>query len=163
MAQMVKNLPAMHEIWVWSLGQEDPPRERFWLPTPVFLSAESHGQRSLVSYGPWYRRVRHDWETNIHSARKYLIALVKNSALFVSEDIFYEWSNLKTIINSILSMLLTPNGTGLSGNIGQSFVIFRSESINKYCPGQLFCKVSSNYTEPDFSSNLREIRCTCSP
>ena len=23
MAQMVKNLPAMHETWVWSLGQED--------------------------------------------------------------------------------------------------------------------------------------------
>ena len=24
MAQMVKNLPAMHETWVRSLGQEDP-------------------------------------------------------------------------------------------------------------------------------------------
>ena len=23
-AQMVKNLPAMQETWVWSLGQEDP-------------------------------------------------------------------------------------------------------------------------------------------
>ena len=23
-AQMVKNLPAMRETWVWSLGQEDP-------------------------------------------------------------------------------------------------------------------------------------------
>ena len=23
-AQMVKNLPAMQEPWVWSLGQEDP-------------------------------------------------------------------------------------------------------------------------------------------
>ena len=26
-AQMVKNLPAMQETWVWSLGWEDPPEE----------------------------------------------------------------------------------------------------------------------------------------
>ena len=24
-----------------------------WLPTPVFLPVESHGQRSLVGYNPW--------------------------------------------------------------------------------------------------------------
>ena len=27
MAQMVKNLPAMQETWVWSLGWEDPLEE----------------------------------------------------------------------------------------------------------------------------------------
>ena len=32
------------------LGREDP--RRAWQPTPVFLSGESHGQRSLVGYGP---------------------------------------------------------------------------------------------------------------
>ena len=47
-AQMVKNLPAMQETWVQSQGQEDP-LEKGWLPTPIFLSEESHGQRSLVS------------------------------------------------------------------------------------------------------------------
>ena len=26
---------------------------RAWLPTPVFLPGESHGQRSLVGYSPW--------------------------------------------------------------------------------------------------------------
>ena len=26
---------------------------RAWKPIPVFLSEESHGQRSLVSYSPW--------------------------------------------------------------------------------------------------------------
>ena len=26
---------------------------RQWQPTPVFLSGESHGQRSLVGYSPW--------------------------------------------------------------------------------------------------------------
>ena len=50
-AQMVKNLPAMQETWVQSLGLEDP-LEREWLPTPIFLPGESHGQRSLAGYSP---------------------------------------------------------------------------------------------------------------
>ena len=29
------------------------PYRREWQPTPVFLSGESHGQRSLVGYSPW--------------------------------------------------------------------------------------------------------------
>ena len=48
-AQMVKSLPAMLEIWVWSLGREDPWRRK-WPPTPVFLLGKSHGQRSLMGY-----------------------------------------------------------------------------------------------------------------
>ena len=39
---MVKNLPVMHET-----------RTREWLPTPVFLPGEFHGQRSLSGYSPW--------------------------------------------------------------------------------------------------------------
>ena len=37
-----------------------------WQPTPVFLTGESHGQRSLVGYSPWgCKRVRHDpWAIN---------------------------------------------------------------------------------------------------
>ena len=53
---MVKNLPAMQETQVQSLGWEDPQ----WLPTLVFWPREFHGQRSLVSYSPWDHRVRHD-------------------------------------------------------------------------------------------------------
>ena len=46
-AQLVKNLPAMQETWVQSLGREDPwRRER--LPTPVFRPGEFHGL-----YSPW--------------------------------------------------------------------------------------------------------------
>ena len=29
------------------------PWRRKWQPTPVFLSGESHGQRSLAGYSPW--------------------------------------------------------------------------------------------------------------
>ena len=52
---VVKNLPAMWEIWVQSLGQEDP-LEKGRQPTPVFLPGESHGQRILVDYSPRGRK-----------------------------------------------------------------------------------------------------------
>ena len=48
---MVKNLPAMCETQVQSLGQEDPLEEEM-APTPVFLPGKSHGQMSLVGYSP---------------------------------------------------------------------------------------------------------------
>ena len=51
-AQMAKNLPAMWETQVQSLGQEDPLEKDMQL-TPVFLSGEFRGQRSLVGYSPW--------------------------------------------------------------------------------------------------------------
>ena len=48
-AQMAKHLPTMQETrfdpWV-----EKIPWRRKWQPTPVFLSGESHGQRSLAGY-----------------------------------------------------------------------------------------------------------------
>ena len=46
-AQLVKNLPAMQETWVRSLGWEDP-LEKERLPTPVFWPREFHGL-----YSPW--------------------------------------------------------------------------------------------------------------
>ena len=49
---MVKNLPALQETCVRSLGQEDP-LEKEWLPVPVFWPGEFYGQRSLVGYSPW--------------------------------------------------------------------------------------------------------------
>ena len=52
MAQTVKNLPAMQETQVRSLGQEDP-LEKGSLPTPVFLPGEFHGQRSPAGYSLW--------------------------------------------------------------------------------------------------------------
>ena len=62
--QMVKNLPAMQETWVWSLVWEKSPEGKS--PTPVFLPEEFQGQKSLEGYSPWGRRVRHDWVTSTH-------------------------------------------------------------------------------------------------
>ena len=50
-AQMVKNLPEMQEIWVRFLVGKIPWR-REWLATPAFLAGKFHGQRSLVGYSP---------------------------------------------------------------------------------------------------------------
>ena len=50
MFQIVKNLPAMQETQVRSLGQEDPLEKE--MATPVFLPGEFLGQRSLVGYSP---------------------------------------------------------------------------------------------------------------
>ena len=54
-AQMIKNLPAMQETWVRSLGQEDP-LEKGTAITPVFLPGESHAWRSLTGYSLWSRK-----------------------------------------------------------------------------------------------------------
>ena len=43
------------------------PWIREWLPTPVFLPGEFHGQRSQVGYSWWGCRVGHDWATNTHT------------------------------------------------------------------------------------------------
>ena len=54
----VKKPPAMQEMQVQFLGQEDP-QSRTWHPTPVFLPGKSHGQRTLAGYSPWGCRVGH--------------------------------------------------------------------------------------------------------
>ena len=57
----IKNPPAnAGDIRGLIPGSGKIPWRRAWQPTPVFLSGESHGQRSLAGYSPWGRRVRHD-------------------------------------------------------------------------------------------------------
>ena len=59
MALVIKHLPASAGdirdmgliTWVGKI-----PQRRKWQPTPVLLSGESHGQRSLVRYSPWSRK-----------------------------------------------------------------------------------------------------------
>ena len=58
-AQTVKHLPEIQETWVLSWSWEDSRRME-WLPTPVFLPGEFHGQRSLVGYPMGSQGVRHD-------------------------------------------------------------------------------------------------------
>ena len=63
-AQMAKNLPAMQETQVWSLGWEDPLEKRLATHSSILawriLWTEEFG--GLPSMG--FQRVRHDWVTN---------------------------------------------------------------------------------------------------
>ena len=55
-ALVVKNLPAnAGDIRGVGLipGSGKIPRWRAWQFTPIFLTREAHGQRSLVGYSPW--------------------------------------------------------------------------------------------------------------
>ena len=49
---VIKNPPAMQEMWVRPLGRKSPWRRR-WQPIPVFLPGRSRGQRSLAGCSPW--------------------------------------------------------------------------------------------------------------
>ena len=44
------------ERHVFNPGVRKIPWRRAWQPTPVFLPGESHGQKSLVGYGPKDRK-----------------------------------------------------------------------------------------------------------
>ena len=52
-APWVKNLLAMEETWVRSLGWEDPPGEGKGYPLQYSGPREFHGQISLAGYSPW--------------------------------------------------------------------------------------------------------------
>ena len=56
MAQKVKNLSAMQETWVRSLGQEDPLEKRMVNPLQFSCLEKPHRQRSLAGYSPWGHR-----------------------------------------------------------------------------------------------------------
>ena len=73
-AQTVKNLPAVQETWVWSLGQEDPLEKE----TPVFLPGEFYGQKSLVGYSPWSHKESDmaDHASLTHSTTTELLAYI---------------------------------------------------------------------------------------
>ena len=56
MIQVVKNPPAKQEMWVRSLGQEDPLEKEISTHSSI-LAGKSHGQRSLMGYSLWGRKV----------------------------------------------------------------------------------------------------------
>ena len=66
--QTVKNPPAMQEIWVWSLGWEDPLKEGMATLSSIHAwripwTEEPGGIQFMGS-----QRVRHDWATKPSAA-----------------------------------------------------------------------------------------------
>ena len=60
-------------------GSERSPGERKWQPTPVLLPGNSHGQRSLLDYSPWDRRVGHDWASSPFPLQMDFSVMIKNT------------------------------------------------------------------------------------
>ena len=58
-------------MWVWSLGWEEPLEEGMATHS-VFLPRESHGQRSLVGYGPWGHKESDTTEVTYHIQSCYI-------------------------------------------------------------------------------------------
>jgi len=65
-AQIVKNLPATQETWVWSLGQEDPLEKGMATHSSILAwkIPETEEPGRLQSMG--LQRVGHFWATNTH-------------------------------------------------------------------------------------------------
>ena len=60
---MVKNLPEVQETNFYPLVRKIHCRRK-WQPTPVFLTGEFHGQRSLVGCSLWdCKKVRYNLAT----------------------------------------------------------------------------------------------------
>ena len=64
LAQSVKNLPAVQETWVRSLGQEDPLEKEMATHSSILAWKISWTEKpgGLQSVGS--QRVEHDWVTN---------------------------------------------------------------------------------------------------
>ena len=82
---MVKNPPTIQEtqkmpIWLFNPQVGKIPWIRKWQSTPVFLSEESYGQRSLVGYSPYGRKELDMTEaaehTHVPKAQRTLVVVV---------------------------------------------------------------------------------------
>ena len=71
-AQSVKNLPAVQENWVRSLGWEDPLDKEMATHSSILAWKISW---SLVGCSPWYHRVGHNWATTLTYLVTYLCLL----------------------------------------------------------------------------------------
>ena len=64
MAQTVKNLPAIQELWVWSLGQEDPLEKGMATHSSILAWRIPWTEEPGGLQPVWLQRVEQDWATN---------------------------------------------------------------------------------------------------
>ena len=83
-AQMVKNPPAMWEIWVQSLGGEDPLEGRHGNPLQYSCLENPQGQRSLEGYSPWSHKEMDTTEPRNTTHHTYYILHIANAKSCIS-------------------------------------------------------------------------------
>ena len=111
LAQTVKNLPAMQETQVRSLGWKAPLEEE--MAPPVFLPGEFHGQSSLAGYSPWGRKESDmtEWlstaqHISVHSC---VLVIVNNAAMNIGLRVCFQvWGRMDTCICMSESLCCLP-------------------------------------------------------
>ena len=77
-----------HNRWGFNPWVGKIPWRREWLPTPVFLPGEFHGQRSQAGYSPWdHKRVGHDWSDLVLQALTTSSAILSLSLSFTCQTL----------------------------------------------------------------------------
>ena len=84
LAQTVKNLSAIFRFDPW-VGKIPWRRER--QPTPVFLTGEFHGQRSLSGYSPW-RCKQSDMTEQLTRTHTHTHTFLNNHTIWISRQPF---------------------------------------------------------------------------
>ena len=103
---MVKNLPAVWETRFNSCVRKIPWR-REWLPIPIFLPGEFHGQRSMAGYSPLSRK-ESDRTERLTFSTLYILTIITTVCLIYS--LIFHWHCHISIIlhlsycNSLLSV-----------------------------------------------------------
>ena len=67
------------------------PWRREWLPTPVFLPGENHGQRSLAGYSPWGCKESDttEWRGTQHTQNRYTFNSMRNCQTFLPKWLYH--------------------------------------------------------------------------
>ena len=145
-AEMVKNLPAVWETWVWSLGWEDPLEEG--MVTPVFWPGEPHGQRSLVGCSPWVCKQPDLTEQlstahiafmcflplhppGVHVTQVLFLLMVSCYSHRLSSALFLWWDNFKCPVIASLYCMVSSDFKAL-------YWIFRAQSLYSLDRGLLY-------------------------
>ena len=66
-AQTVKNLPAVQETQVWSLGQEYPLKKGMAINSSILAWRIPWTEEPCQVQSMWLQRARHDWLSNTHT------------------------------------------------------------------------------------------------
>ena len=104
------------EDGIQSLGWKDPPGEGNVNPLPCSCLKNPHGQKSLVGYSPWDRRVIYDWATEHACTLPHQQPWVHSLTL---------WVCFWFVISSLVSFLFRVSMWGMSHVI--------STSLSTYC------------------------------
>jgi len=131
----------MQEMWVWSLGQEDPLEEEMTTHSSI-LAWEIQEQRSLDGYSPWgHKRVRYDLATKQHMVwvRQYR----HSSEIFTSDKLI---SRTKIQQNRTIR-----RSQKRRGNISCQLVI---GNLSWVCRKSAFQKINITHTHTKFKSSL---------